>query len=107
MSQFRQGTFNAVMAPRRILFRHAPHRLNDLVRDRRASRGFPVLAVVPVCDDEFLMPAQDCFRSHDGSKLVEHLAAENLAFDGEPPLPGIVVEKSPEGKVESEAHGRF
>jgi hypothetical protein len=30
------------------------------------------------------MPAKDGFGSYDGGKLVEHLAAEDLAFDGEP-----------------------
>ena len=43
-----------------------------------------MLAVVPVSGDELAMPAEDRIRSHDGGKLVEHLAAEDLAFDGEP-----------------------
>jgi hypothetical protein len=40
------------------------------------------------------MPAEDCFGSHDGCKLVEDLAAEDLAFDGEPPSLVIVEEYS-------------
>jgi hypothetical protein len=40
------------------------------------------------------MPAQDCFGSHDGGKLVEYLAAEDLAFDGEPTSLVIVEEYS-------------
>jgi len=40
------------------------------------------------------MPAEDCFGSHDGCKLVEHLAAEDLAFDGEPTSLVIVEEYS-------------
>jgi hypothetical protein len=30
------------------------------------------------------MPPQDCFGSHDGDKLVEHLSTQDLAFDSEP-----------------------
>ena len=40
------------------------------------------------------MPAQDGFGSHDGGKLVEHLAAEDLAFDGEPASLVVVEEYS-------------
>jgi hypothetical protein len=30
--------------------------------------------------NEFSMPSQDCFGSHDGDKLVEHLAPEDFAL---------------------------
>ena len=40
------------------------------------------------------MPAQDCFGSHDGGKLVEHLTAEDLAFDGKPASLVVVEEYS-------------
>jgi hypothetical protein len=47
-----------------------------------------------VCGHEFSMPAQDCFGSHDGGKLVEHLTAEDLAFDGKPAALVVVEEYS-------------
>jgi hypothetical protein len=53
-----------------------------------------VLAIVPVCGHEFSMPAQDGFGSHDGGKLIEHLAAEDLAFDGKPASLVVVEEYS-------------
>ena len=40
------------------------------------------------------MPAEDGIRSDDGGKLVEQLAAEDLAFDGEPTALAIVEESS-------------
>ena len=40
------------------------------------------------------MPVQDGFGSHDGGKLVEHLAAEDLAFDGEPASLAVAEEYS-------------
>jgi hypothetical protein len=40
------------------------------------------------------MPAQDGSGSHDGGKLIKHLAAEDLAFDGEPASLVIVEEYS-------------
>jgi len=40
------------------------------------------------------MPPQDCFRSHDGDQLVEHLAPEDLTFDGEPPALVVVEQNS-------------
>jgi len=40
------------------------------------------------------MPAEDGIRSDDGGKLVEQLAAEDLAFDGEPTALAIVEEYS-------------
>jgi hypothetical protein len=64
------------------------------LRDWRASGGSPVLAIVPVCGHEFSMPAQDGFGSHDGGKLIEHLAAEDLAFDGKPASLVVVEEYS-------------
>jgi len=38
------------------------------------------------------MPPQDCFGSHDGGKLVERLAPEDLAFHSQAP-PLIIVEQ--------------
>ena len=49
-----------------------------------------MLAVVPVSGDELAMPAEDGIWSDDGGKLVEQLAAEDLAFDGEPTSLAIV-----------------
>ena len=92
MSKVGQGALDAVIAPRRILLSHAQDQFNDLLCDRRASGGLAALAVVPVCGHEFSMPAQDCFGSHDGGKLVEHLTAEDLAFDGEPASLAVVEE---------------
>jgi hypothetical protein len=40
------------------------------------------------------MPAKDGFGSHDGGESVEHLAAEDLAFDGEPASLAVVEEYS-------------
>jgi hypothetical protein len=48
------------------------------------------MAIVPVPGNEFPMPPQNCFGSHDCGKLVEHLAPEDLAFDGEPPALVVV-----------------
>jgi len=90
MSQISQGALDAVIAPGGILLSHSQHEINDLACDRRASRGFPVLAVVPVSGDELAMPAEDGIWSDDGGKLVEQLAAEDLAFDGEPTSLAIV-----------------
>ncbi len=53
-----------------------------------------MLTVVPVSGDELAMPAEDGIRSDNGGKLVEHLAAEDLAFDGEPTSLAIVEEYS-------------
>jgi len=47
---------------------------------------------------------QDCLGSQDGGKLVEHLAAEDLAFDGEPPWPVIVEEYALPAVVQCPAH---
>ena len=41
------------------------------------------------------MPAEDCVRSDDGSKLVEHLAPEDLAFDSQAPALVVVKQDSP------------
>ena len=94
MSQICQGALDTVIAPGGILLRHSQHEFNDLACGRWASRGFPVLAVVPVSGDELAMPAEDGIRSDDGGKLVEQLAAEDLAFDGEPTALAIVEEYS-------------
>ena len=40
------------------------------------------------------MPAKEGLRSHNGGKLVEHLAAEDLAFDGKPSALVIIKEYS-------------
>jgi len=48
------------------------------------------------------MPAQDCFGSHDGGKLVEHLTAEDLAFDGKPASLVVIEEYSFLSKLLSE-----
>ena len=40
------------------------------------------------------MPAHDGFGSHDGGEFVEHPAAEDLAFDGEPASLVVVEEYS-------------
>jgi hypothetical protein len=40
------------------------------------------------------MSAKDGFGSHDGGEFVEHLAAEDLAFDGEPASLAVVEEYS-------------
>ncbi len=47
---------------------------------------------------------QDCFGSQDGGKLVEHLVAEDLACDGEPPWPVIVEEYALLAVVQCSAH---
>jgi hypothetical protein len=65
-----------------------------ILSDGRASRGFAVFAVVPVSGDELAMPAEDGIWSDDGGKLVEQLAAEDLALDGEPTALAIVEEYS-------------
>jgi len=92
MSQICQGALDAVIAPRQILLSHAQDQFDNLWRDRRAFGVFPALAIVPVCGHEFSMPAQDGFGSHDGGEFVEHLAVEDLAFDGKPG-PLVVVEE--------------
>ncbi|MBM3791655.1 MAG: hypothetical protein FJW35_15090 [Acidobacteria bacterium] len=40
------------------------------------------------------MPAKNALGSHDGGKLMEHVAAEDLAFDGEPASLAVVEEYS-------------
>ena len=50
--------------------------------------------LVPVCCHEFSMPAKNGFGSHDGGEFVEHLTAEDLAFDGEPASLAVVEEYS-------------
>ncbi len=40
------------------------------------------------------MPAENNIRSHDCGKLTEHLAAEDLAFDGESPSLAIIEQYS-------------
>jgi len=51
-----------------------------------------VLLSVP--GNEFAMPAEDRIRSHDGGQLLEHLAPEDLAFDGQAPALVVVKEDS-------------
>jgi hypothetical protein len=63
-----------------------------LMRRRGTAHVFPLPAVVPVPGNEFAMPAEDGIRSHEGGKLVEHLAPEDLAFDGQAP-PLVVAEQ--------------
>ena len=57
-----------------------------------ASSALSAAAIVPVPGNEFPMPPQNCFGSHDGGKLAEHFATEDLAFDGEPPALVVVEE---------------
>ncbi|MBM3789719.1 MAG: hypothetical protein FJW35_05145 [Acidobacteria bacterium] len=40
------------------------------------------------------MPAKNALGSHDGGKPIEHLAAEDLAFDGKPASLAVVEENS-------------
>ncbi|MBM3791245.1 MAG: hypothetical protein FJW35_12980, partial [Acidobacteria bacterium] len=40
------------------------------------------------------MPAKNTLGSPDGGKLMEHLAADDLAFDGEPASLAVVEEYS-------------
>ena len=54
--------------------------------------GFPLLAVIPVPGDELAVPTENRIRSHNRGELLEHLAAEDLSFDGEPPSLVIVEE---------------
>jgi hypothetical protein len=74
----------------RILLSHAKHEFNDLLRHRRAANALTAATIVPVPGNEFPMPSQDCFGSHDGDKLVEHFAPEDFTFDGEPPALVVV-----------------
>ena len=81
-------------SPRGALLGDAKHQLNDLWRHRRPSGALPAVAIVPVPGNEFAMPAEDRIRSHDGGQLLEHLAPEDLAFDGQAPALVVVKEDS-------------
>ena len=52
------------------------------------------MAIVPVPGNEFPLPAEDRIRSDDGGQLLEHLAPEDLAFDGQAPALVVVKEDS-------------
>ena len=94
MSQVCQGALNSVIAPSRIFFGHSQQEFNDLLRHRGSPSALPAVAIVPVPGNEFPMPPQDCFGSHDGGKLVEHFAPQDLAFDGEAPALVVVEQDS-------------
>jgi hypothetical protein len=44
--------------------------------------------------NKFAMPTQNRIRSHDAGQFVEHLPAEDLAFDSQPPALVVVEQDS-------------
>ncbi len=62
--------------------------------DIRAYSALPAVAMVPVLRNQFAVPAPNRFGSDDGGKLVEHLAPEDLTFDGQAPALVVVKEDS-------------
>jgi len=100
--QIRQRPLNPVLAPARTLLGDPQHQFDDLRSNRGTSSCFPAIAVVPVPGNEFTMPAEDRIRSHYGGQLLEHLAPEDLAFDGQAPTLVVVKEESPLPELLSE-----
>ena len=92
VSQIRQCTLEAVIAPSRILTGHTQDEFNDFSCNPGTSSAFPPAAVVPVPGDEFAMPTENRIRSNDGGQLLKHLAPKHLAFDGQAPTLVIVKE---------------
>ena len=87
MAEIAERALNAPVAPGRTFLGHRQRQINDLLLDRGASSGFPAPAVVPV-------PPEDSVRSYDGDQLLEHLAPEDLPFDGQALALVIVKEDS-------------
>ena len=100
--QIRQHPLNPVIAPARTLLGDPKHQLDNLRRDRGTSSGFPAIAMVPMPGDQLAMPPKNRIRSHDGGQLLEHLAPEDLAFDGQAPALVVVKEDSPLPELLSE-----
>ena len=94
MTEITERTLNSIITPGRIFLGYSQHEINNLLRDRRPSSVPSTVAIVPVPGNEFAMPAEDRIRSHDGGQLLEHLAPEDLAFDGQAPALVVVKQDS-------------
>ena len=82
MAEVLQPAADALVAPGKILVRHADDERGDVRLGGRATRP-PRLRTVVLLGDESPVPTQDRIRCHDARDSREVTTAEDVAFHGE------------------------
>jgi hypothetical protein len=78
MPQIRQGTLDAAIAPGRILFGHADHKLFDLLGHTRSAKPSAMPAPVELLRDRAVVPALEGVGRRDRGNLLQALTAERV-----------------------------
>ena len=92
MAKISQRALDAVVTPGWVLTGHAQYEFNNLVWSGRPPDLVASPTLVPFGSHQFPMPAQDRIRSYDSGNLLQHLPAEDLAFDRQT-APLVIVEQ--------------
>src|ERR1019366_4277102 len=89
-----QGVGDPVVTPGRILAGQLQDPVNDFLRRCWPAHRTTLVAMVPLLRHQLPMPAQNGVRREQRTDLVQELATQDLAFDGQA-APLIVVEQDP------------
>jgi hypothetical protein len=82
MTEVHQGTLNAAIAPRWILFGHAYDELRDFRRNTGTSKLTTVLSAIKLPSAQSPVPAQEGVWSGDGRYRFEAFATEGMGQRG-------------------------
>jgi hypothetical protein len=77
-------SLDSVIDPAGIFLGQLQDQIHSLLRNRWPTCLLVSIAGIPVPGDEFPMPAENRFRSGDGSKLLRHLPAQDLTLNSQP-----------------------
>jgi len=82
MTEVHQGTLDAAIAPRRILFSHAYDEWLDFLRDTGTSKLTTVLTAIKLPGEQSLVPAQEGVWRGDGRHRFEAFATKGMGQRG-------------------------
>src|SRR5207237_3403511 len=89
MAHVREGTLDAAVAPRRVLFRHADHELLDLLGDTRTSKLTAMWAAVELLRNEAVIPTHERIGGGNSGAFFETFATERMSHGGKAAAFGI------------------
>ena len=79
MSQVCQGTLDTAVGPRLVLFRHAPDKPLDRLRDTGSATLTTLLAPIKLLGNQSLVPAHQGVRRSDCGSLFEVLTTKPVS----------------------------
>ncbi len=79
MTEIRKSSDDAVVAPGRILSRHAHDQVGYFSRNGGTANRIAILRSVELTGDEPTVPGEDCFRSNDNGDLRKCFPAQPFA----------------------------